>query len=106
MKCEFMHNETELYRELYVFDFNRGHNGPRLDGIYHQKRETTRHKWKTVEKWCSMDERSYYSTLARPTCIPVEILNDVREEMIKCAKTAPIYIGFFNSGCIIDKNKG
>jgi hypothetical protein len=92
----------DLVRKVWVFDPDIKHSGEfllRLISYYEQQRQTKRHKF-AGEKWDYLNERSYSSSLKRPTYIPPDVLSDAFQEMAARVAKATVYIGWLNEESI------
>lgn len=94
MRIEVPDKESELSRDLYVFDYNF-YQGFRLDSYHQQTRQTKRHKW-TGPFWASADERSYHSKLTRPETVPPHVILAVIQVVTEKIEKMPFYVGWFN----------
>ena len=96
---------TPLERQVWLFTTaNLGNFALRLIRYTEETRPSKRHKWRG-DFWSYMDERKYHSKLDRPKHIPQSVLYDAREELASRSRSAPIYVGWIDSGSLYKEGK-
>jgi len=87
-----------LTRDLWVFDTNV--DMLRLTSFHEQVRSRKAGRFKTEAKWDAHDERSYNSSLQRPTDIPEDVVLDALKKI-----EIRINIGWTNDDCTIGSRR-
>lgn len=101
-------SEDNLSQQVWQFDIslNRGSLAVILVWYGTMRRSTPRGTFRSAEKqelWDRFDERRHHSGLPRPTDIPQDVLDELRE-LIR-SLSLHVYVGWYNADFLLKEVK-